>query len=132
MNPHPVGCYGCEESWTESPPQVSAGNGKLPDSLRFSHTLTKFNGIAVQGETQRPRRGKGKEKRIYCRFKTPQSCYISMNYPSASKWLVPKEHFLVSTLLTCTTWVNPLSDLLSLAGGPVSPSAMRDQAGPRP
>lgn len=46
-------------------------NGKSPDNLRFSSTLTKFNGIAVQGEAERPGRGKEKEKRIYSRPKTP-------------------------------------------------------------
>lgn len=43
----------------------------LAVNLRFSSTLTKFNGIAVQGEAERPGRGKGKEKGFNLDLKKP-------------------------------------------------------------
>lgn len=124
----------CEETGHSHHHRYQLENGKFPDNLRFSSTLTKFNGIAEQGEAERPGRGKGRGKRIYSRPKKtpllPYFCELSLCLQVIG---ANRVHFLVSTLLTCATWVNPLPDLLSLAGSPVSPSAMRDQAGvPRP
>lgn len=104
-------------------------SGKFPDNLRLSSIITKFSGIAAQGKAERAGKGKRKEKRIYSRpKKTPLLPYFyefSLCFPVIG---IERVHFSVSTLLTCATWVNPMSDPFSLADGPVSSSGRRNQA----